>query len=181
MKFYASNGRSSFAVLGIALSLLSPHGWADAQDGEPGGDPLKRGKALMAANQVVKGSIERMLADAQRDGAIVRTSCLIAKLTEVKTHNGMAEKRFQAVKEAHNDAKRKHELNVLKVIGERVALLETEAQQCIGENVFQTGTTRVQTDLDPVTAPNDAVPPGMPPPISVNDNVTISTPVSGTM
>jgi len=118
-----------------------------------------------------------MLDEARRERDIIRVTCLNDKLTQINAHRRTLESRLENLQEAvdvGDESRRNHEFTVITVIGQHFRTLEQEAASCIGQDIFETGTTRVVTEVDPATpqetlvvqeAPGPGVP-FIPPPAS---------------
>jgi len=169
--------------------LVGASAWAQAGDppAGAGNNASAEAQRVTARADRLRRSVQKMLSDARNENDIIRVDCLNEKLTQINTHAMMAEQRQRNAEAAKDASKRDHELRVLAIIGQRLNHLESEARQCIGQEMFETGNTRVVTDIDPASVPFEDVPPDSPPsmrpavnPGDVDNNVIISTPVSGT-
>lgn len=97
--------------------------------------------------------VSSMLDEARRDQDIIRVTCLNDKLTQVNANGRTLDQRVTNLQDAvaSSDAGRaNHEYTVIVVIGQKLAVLDREAQQCIGQDVFETGATLVE-----MTVPSD--------------------------
>lgn len=108
-----------------------------------------------------------MLDEARRERDIIRVTCLNDKLTQINAHLRTLESRRENLQEAVNtadDSRRNHEFTVITVLGQHFRTLEQEANACIGQDIFETGTTRVVTDIDPAAPEEDLDTPVSEPP-----------------
>lgn len=108
-----------------------------------------------------------MLDEARRERDIIRVTCLNDKLTQINAHLRTLQSRRENLQEAvetSDDSRRNHEFTVITVLGQHFRTLEQEANSCIGQDIFETGTTRVVTDIDPAAPEEDLVTPEPPPP-----------------
>jgi len=99
-----------------------------------------------------------MLDEARRERDIIRVTCLNDKLTQINAHLRTLQSRRENLQESvntHDDSRRNHEFTVISVLGQHFRTLEQEANSCIGQDIFETGTTRVVTDIDPATPEED--------------------------
>jgi len=185
--------RASVALLvGLALGAMG-FGLAIAQDAgnEAGGEvPVRRQANVLpqerldeASNIVQRGEqisrrVLSMLDEARRERDIIRVTCLNDKLTQINAHRRSANDRFERLVEADQIADRdraQHEYTVLTVLGQQFRVLEGEANGCIGQDIYETGTTRIVTDIDPSTPdeglaipePDGPAVPTIPPPYTV--------------
>lgn len=108
-----------------------------------------------------------MLDEARRDGDIVRVTCLDDKLTQINAHLRTMGDRIESLSEAidtGDDARRNHEFTVISVLSQNFSQLERNANECIGAALYETGATRVVTEIDPETPDEDpSVAPAIPP------------------
>lgn len=148
---------------------------------------LAEGEAVVTRGESLQRRVNNMLAEARRESDIIRITCLNDKLTQVNANLTTAISRLEAARGSSDPDKQRHELTVLTVLSQKFRVLDQEAAQCVGQELFETGSTRVETDIDPATVPFEDQradsPPSMSPavgPGEVDNNVLISTPVSGT-
>lgn len=170
------DGRRALIALFAALALgAAGFGLAIAQDegqraGGSGDDEgeveVRRRAQLTPAEQVAEAqSIEErgtqisrrvltMLDEARRERDIIRVTCLNDKLTQINAHRRTLEQRRGNLQEAVNvgdESRRNHEFTVITVLGQHFRTLEQEANACIGQDIYETGATRVVVDIDPST------------------------------
>jgi len=111
--------------------------------------------------------IAQMLDEARRERDIIRITCLNDKLTQVNANLRTVEERFGNLREAvqaNDGGRRSHEFTVITVLGQKFNVLEQEANQCIGQDIYETGATRITTIVEPgEPEENPAVTPEMPP------------------
>lgn len=185
------DGRRALIALFAAMALgVAGFGLAIAQDaedeaqeagasGEEGEIPVRRRAQLTPAEQSAEAhSIEErgtqisrrvmaMLDEARRERDIIRVTCLNDKLTQINAHRRTLEQRLENLQEAvdtGDESRRNHEFTVITVLGQHFRTLEQEANACIGQDIFETGTTRVVTDIDPSTPEENLIiqDPGLP-------------------
>lgn len=188
------DGRRALGALLVGLTLgAMGFGFAIAQDAsdEAGGEvPVRRRANVLpqerldeAAEIVQRGdSISRrvlaQLDEARRERDIIRVTCLNDKLTQINAHRRSAGDRFERLNEADQIGDREraqHEYTVITVLGQQFRVLESEANGCIGQDIYETGTTRVVTDIDPATPeenlevqdPEPPTIPSVPPPDTI--------------
>lgn len=154
-------------LVGLALGVMG-FGLAIAQDAsEEGGEvPVRRRANVLPQERLDEASTivqrgdsisRRLLAqldEARREHDIIRVTCLNDKLTQVNAHRRSAGDRFERLNEADQIGDREraqHEYTVLTVLGQQFRVLESEANGCIGQDIYETGTTRIVTDIDPGT------------------------------
>lgn len=165
------------AVLGAAL-LTSFGDRAQAQ--ASGATPPSRRVSLDSAEQTanVRSVVQRgtvlaqrlstMLEEARREADIIRVTCLNDKLTQTNANMRTAQARLAAFESAADNEQKNHEATVLNVLGQKFQMLDQEASRCVGQDLYETGSTRVLTEIDTAQLPFEedvAQPPPPPPPI----------------
>lgn len=145
---------------GLGLDVES----VEAQAGVPAGTAAKRAaptsaeQVATARSAVQRGSvlaqrISAMLEEARREADIIRVTCLNDKLTQVNANMRTAQNRMTAFETAADPDTRNHEATVLGVLGQKFQLLDQEANRCVGQDVYDTGSTKVQTEIDTALLP----------------------------
>jgi hypothetical protein len=134
------------AVTGRAIADLSgPEQLAEAE------------RIHTSANQLSQ-RVLGMLDEARREGDVVRATCLDDKLTQINAHLRTLGDRVESLEEAidtGDDGRRNHEFTVVTVLGQNFSQLERDSNECIGSSLYETGTTRVTTEVDPGTTTED--------------------------
>ncbi len=183
-------GRTQLAV--AALVLLIGSGFARAEDKKPDasntanagntGDRKPRPVPLtpqqqsqMASSIVSRGQelaqrLMHMVDEARREGDMIKLACLNDKLQQANANVGTAQARLDALAKATDGDSRAHEFTVLSVIGQKFQTLDQEANQCVGQDLYETGATKVQTEINNSMLPFDnssstlpsLIPPGVP-------------------
>ncbi|MEZ4337098.1 MAG: DUF4349 domain-containing protein [Sandaracinaceae bacterium] len=118
-------------ILGLGLALATP---AAAQS-----DVLARADTAGAR-------VRRMLDDARADRDIVRVRCLNDALLQIEMHRrGIRERTdaLDAARDDHDHERAAREREVLEVLAQRVGVLESEAVQCIGADLYAMANARV--------------------------------------
>lgn len=129
---------------------------------------IAEGQAIVVRGDRLSARVSNTLEAARKDADIIRITCLNAKLTQINANLRNAQKRLEALSAAVNSDKRNHEFTVLTVIGQKLQALDQESNQCIGQDIFETGATRVETDIDTAIVPNEdptkvfEIPPAVP-------------------
>ncbi len=117
-------------------------------------DELAEARRIEQRGQTISRRIQSMLDQARRDKDIVRLTCLNDKLTQINTNlRTLSDRigRLQSAIEAGDTDRRDHEFTVISVLDQKLRNLEQEANQCIGQDAFETGATRVEVDVEPGT------------------------------
>ena len=161
---------------GMLAALLCAAGLTFAQESEPESVPgeaetevvgradLSPEEQLAEAARVqtrgtqISRRIQAMLDEARRERDIIRVTCLNDKLTQVNANLRTLEDRIenlQSAVQAQDPSRRNHEFTVITVLSQKFNVLEQEANQCLGQDLFETGATRVETDIDPDSPTED--------------------------
>ena len=162
---------SLLVVLGLMIAGLGLAQPGDDSGGDEGGDveitqraDLSGPEQIAEADRIqrhgtqISRRIASMLDEARREGDIIRVTCLNDKLTQVNANLRTVDQRLGSLREAvdgNDTGRRNHEYTVLTVLGQKFNVLEQEANQCIGQDIFETGATRVTTTIDPDTPDED--------------------------
>ena len=128
-------------------------------------------RAVLQRAQVLAQRISQMLEEARREADIIRVTCLNDKLTQVNANMRTAQTRMAAYDNASDPEQKNHEATVISVLGQKFQVLDQEANRCVGQDLYETGSTKVQTFIDTATQPfdDDVATPAPPPPPAVPD------------
>lgn len=105
----------------------------------------------LARMEQARAQVRRMLMDAREKRDVVKTLCLNDKLTQLNVAISSAQERREALGAAakRGDADLStHEFTILQVLKQRSDQLQTEANQCIGEEIGTVGQASVTTTID---------------------------------
>ena len=171
-------GRSALIAL-LMTGAVGAIGYVAAQDGgDDGGDvgdatgeiAARRRADLTPAEQLAEAQrttergdqlsrrVAAMLDEARRENDVIRVTCLDDKLTQINAHRRTLAARAESLTEASqvgDEGRRNHEFTVISVLAQNLTELERAANECIGQDIFETGTTRVTTTIDPNTPEED--------------------------
>lgn len=102
--------------------------------------------------------VTAMLDEARRENDVIRVTCLDDKLTQINAHRRTLSSRVESLQQAAqvaDEGRRNHEFTVISVLSQNLTELERAANECIGQDLFETGNTRVTTTIDPQTPDDD--------------------------
>jgi signal transduction histidine kinase len=102
--------------------------------------------------------VSQMLDEARRESDIIRITCLNDKLTQVNANLRTAQSRLTSLQKALDSEQRNHELTVLSVLGQKLQVLDQESNQCVGQDLYETGPTKITTEIDTSYLPFEADP-----------------------
>ncbi|HZS38115.1 MAG TPA: hypothetical protein VFF06_14860 [Polyangia bacterium] len=163
--------RKALTLVPIALALAGTA--ALAQD--PGDAALKR--QLTGAEQVTQAhdyltkmqdTQKRIIGlqdQAKKKKDVLKLNCVNDKLVLTKGHMAVADQSMTALNTAASrgdDGARSHEYTRLTILYQKVIVLGTEAENCIGEDVSYVGATKVDVDVDPSVPSDDPTEPKIP-------------------
>ena len=169
------------ATLTSMAVVLSGAGLAQAQQTTPppavttkravnSAEQAAQARSVLQRAQVLAQRISQMLEEARRESDIIRVTCLNDKLTQVNANMRTAQTRLTAYENAQDPEQKNHEATVLSVLGQKFQVLDQEANRCVGQDLYETGSTKVQTEIDTamqpfedeVASPAPAPPPAVP-------------------
>ena len=151
------------ALIGTASVFAQTGGTAEPAKPAPAEAP-SQGKILSPAEMVAqsKESMTKMQAVlsrvvqlqevARKQKDIIKLNCVNDKLVQVKGNMNVAESATTLLHEsiARNDeAQRQHEFTRISLTNQKVQVLGTEAENCIGEDLTYVGQTDVKVEIDP--------------------------------
>lgn len=146
-------------------------GYATAQEGEttvdvttvqPMGEP-QREEAMSPAQQAeaAAAAVESAsaacsaqsgaLQGAKREKDIIRATCLDDKLSQCNANLQNMKRRQAALDEAieqGDTGRANHEFTVINVLSQKFKMLAQAANQCVGQDLFETGDTQVKEEVD---------------------------------
>jgi hypothetical protein len=140
---------------------------------------LRLAQEMVTNIQQSSQAVLRQLQVARAERDVVRVLCLNDKLNQVDVALRSAEDRMVALRTAVERAdgdRVRHEHTVLDVLNDRVRVLVSESNQCVGEETGFIGEAEVSVSIDPnlpddVVADDSLPPPLAPPPPTVNSPI----------
>ena len=123
-------------------------------------DAEKQEKASQYTSEM-KGVLTQVLSllkEAREDKDVIKVNCVNEKLTKIKGLIRIAEQADITLQEAIAKGERDaatHEFHKISISHQKVKILKTEAEQCIGELAFAVGKTSVEVEVDKETVPED--------------------------
>ena len=175
--------------VGYALAQESGSSTVDVVKVEPVGAPseeqpmtpsqqLDNAEAAVASASASCGAQSKALQSAKREKDIIRATCLDDKLSQCDANLQNMKRRQVALGEAVSSGdtgRANHEHTVIGVLSQKFKMLAQAANQCVGQDLFDTGETQTRSEVD-LFAPDQgpavitAIPawpiPYIPPPIS---------------
>ena len=121
-------------------------------------DLIVEGETVMRRGNAISSAVREMLDDARKDADIIRITCLDDKLTQINANLRSVETRLDALRKAVDPDRRVHEHTVLTVLAQKLQVLDQEAHQCVGQAMYETGQTKVLTEIDTDMLPFEETP-----------------------
>jgi hypothetical protein len=125
-------------------------------------DLISQGDAVVRRGNAESQSVRNMLDEARKEADIIKITCLDDKLTQIDVNLRTAETRLDALRQAVDPDRRVHEYTVLTVLGQKLQVLDQEAHQCVGQAMYETGVTKVVTEVDTRMMPFEENPSSLP-------------------
>lgn len=133
----------------------TPSADAAARDPATAGTPqqlLARGKAALAEIATARTSLTALVAAAKDQRDVVKVLCLDDKSGQVEAALRTTEERVESLALAAKhgaDQRARHEYLMVVTLKERVAVLMSEANQCLGEEAGFSGDAVLNVEIDP--------------------------------
>ena len=121
-------------------------------------EQLGSADAIVNRGTTLSQRVVQMLDDARREADVIRVTCLNDKLTQINANLRTAQARYATLQRTVDADQRNHELTVLTVLGQKLQILDQEANQCIGQDLYETGPTKIITEIDTTVLPFEADP-----------------------
>jgi hypothetical protein len=120
--------------------------------------PQESADAIVQRGVNLSQRVSQMLDEARRDADMIRVTCLNDKLTQINANLRTAQGRLGNLQKAIDVDQRNHELTVLTVLGQKLQVLDQESNQCVGQDLYETGPTKVTTEINTSLLPFEADP-----------------------
>lgn len=133
---------------------------AAANSGKPATaqDLVAEAETIFRRGTTISAAVREMLDEARKDADIIRITCLDDKLTQINANLRSVETRLEALRKAVDPDRRSHEHTVLTVLAQKLQVLDQEANQCVGQAMYETGQTKVLTEIDTDMLPFEETP-----------------------
>jgi hypothetical protein len=113
---------------------------------------LGQGKEYFRVMNETVVHIQTLQETARRQKDIIKLNCVTDKLVQAKVNINIAEQAMTTMQESiarSDEGSRSHEFTRLTIVNQKVLVLGTEAENCIGEDLSFVGATRVDVEVDP--------------------------------
>lgn len=125
------------------------------------------GASIVARGEKLSQTVSGLLRQATEDADMMRVTCLNDKLTQIDGNLRTAQQHLRSLRKANDGGVREHEHRMIAVVGQKLDVLGQQSAQCVGQDLFATGETTVDTDVDTDMLPfedDPAFPPTILPP-----------------
>jgi hypothetical protein len=137
-------------------------GWAMAQGGGTseavrsarplnGNEQLHEAESALGEGRAATKRIQELVDEARRERDLIRMTCLTDKLAQYNAGLANLEQRIENLRAAVRSGDTglaSHEFTVTSVIRQKQEVLAREVNQCIGQDVYETGDTKVDLVID---------------------------------
>lgn len=159
---------SGIAVAGVRTEMLAP---SDSSAPINDADPAKltpevtvtRAHEMKSRMVATEQRVVALQARAESKRDMVMINCTADKLVQVRGYLSVGTQSVTAVELAaqqNDDGARVHGFERTNIVYQKVLVLGTEAEGCVGEDVSYIGSTRVDVDVDPnIPVEDPTVPP----------------------
>jgi hypothetical protein len=147
---------------GAAPSAASRSAYAQQQP-PSAAEKTESAETIVGRGNSLSQRVTQMLSEARREADMIRVTCLNDKLTQINANVHTAQSRLTAYNKAVDVDQRSHELTVLNVLGQKLQVLDQESNQCVGQDLFETGPAKIQVEINTALLPFETEP-GSPPP-----------------
>ena len=144
-----------------------------------GDEMLSQGREYRQQIQSITMQIQVQSEQAKADKDVIRLNCLLDKLTQVKVNGTMMDQALQSLQECvsrHDDGAELHEYTRITIINQKVQVLRTEADACVGAETNYVGPTKVVVESPAGLTATVDQPAAVAPPITVIDRPIVSSP-----
>jgi len=143
-----------------------------------GAEMLAQGREYRQQIESITMQIQAQAAQAKGDKDVIRLNCLLDKLTQVKVNGNMMDQALQTLQECvsrRDEGAGLHEYTRITIINQKVQVLRTEADACVGAETNYVGPTKVVVETPPgMTDTVDQLPSAMPP-VTVIERPSVGT------
>jgi hypothetical protein len=130
-------------------------------------DMVAQGEGVVESGAALSETVLGLIREATEDGDVMKVTCLNDKQTQIDGNLRTAQQHLVALRKATDPGVRAHEHTMLMVVGQKLDVLGQEAGQCVGQDLYETGQTNVDTIIDEDMLPfedDPSVPPMVLPP-----------------
>ena len=130
-------------------------------------DMVAQGEGVVENGAALSATVAGLIREATDEGDMMKVTCLNDKATQIDGNLRTAQQHLVALRKASDAGVRSHEHTMIMVVGQKLDVLGQEAGQCVGQDLYETGETTVDTIIDEDMLPfedDPSVPPMILPP-----------------
>ena len=139
---------------------------------------VAQGEGIVQNATALSQTVNGLIREATEDADMMKVTCLNDKLTQIDGNLRTAQQHLDGLRKATDAGVRAHEHTMIMVVGQKLDVLGQEAGQCVGKDLYETGTTTVDTVIDTDMLPFEDDP-SVPPTILPPSLPTLPPPASG--
>jgi TolA-binding protein len=136
----------------VALASIASAGSAQNTQAKPpaltAAQMVSQGDGVVTNGTALSQTVSGLIREATEDSDMMKVTCLNDKLTQIDGNLRTAQQHLQALRKATDAGVRSHEHTMIMVVGQKLDVLGQEAGQCVGKDLYETGTTTVDTVID---------------------------------
>jgi len=144
-----------------------------------GDEMLSQGREYRQQIQSTIMQIQVQSDQAKADKDVIRLNCLLDKLNQVKVNGTMMDQALQSLQECvsrRDESAQLHEYTRVTIINQKVQVLRTEADACVGAETNYVGPTKVVVESPAGLTATIDQPPAVAPPFAVIDRPPVASP-----
>jgi len=144
-----------------------------------GDEMLNQGREYRTQIAAITMQIQAQADQAKADKDVIRLNCLLDKLTQAKVNGNMMDQALQALQESvsrRDESTELHEYTRITIINQKVQVLRTEADACVGAETNYVGPTKVVVESPAGLTATVDQPAPVAPPITVIDRPPVASP-----
>ncbi len=128
-------------------------------------ETLAQAKEYVNKMQDTLSQVNRLQDTAKKQKDIIKLNCVSDKLMQIKGHLAVNDQAMSSLNEAiakGDDGTRQHEFTRVTILFQKVQVLGTEAENCIGQDLSYLGAVSTEQVIDPSIPTTDVTDPGYP-------------------
>lgn len=110
-----------------------------------------RARSYLDEMREVLGHVLKLLKEAREEKDVIKVNCVNEKLTSIKGLIRISEQAEMTLQEALAKGEKDtatHEFHKISISHQKIKVLRSEAEQCVGELAFAVGKTTVEVEVD---------------------------------
>ena len=131
---------------------------------------LDQGREYRKEIEANKLQVQTQIQQAKNDKDVIRLNCLLDKLTQLNVNANILDQSLQNLQETvtrRDETAQLHEYTRITIVNQKVQVLKTEADACVGAETNYVGPTKVVVEVPPGLTDDVDQPKSPEPPISI--------------